>query len=192
MPKRCKNCKQIFKARFKTTERYCWDPECKTIEAMQIVQQKREQQAKQREKVNKAIKEKKERDSLATLRNNVKNVCHEYIRLRDTGKPCVSCGGEWKDDHEAGHWYSAKQYSSIRFDERNIHGQCIGCNRFLKGNVERYTERVHLRIGEHGKAAVQKAAAKYKQDSFKWERSKLVAIRKYYQEKIKSLKKDRE
>ena len=33
--KRCKNCKTKFEARFSTLERFCWDPECKTIEAMQ-------------------------------------------------------------------------------------------------------------------------------------------------------------
>ena len=32
--KRCKNCKSRFEARFSTLERFCWDPECKTIEAM--------------------------------------------------------------------------------------------------------------------------------------------------------------
>ena len=156
---------------------------------MEHVLKQREKQAKQRETVDKAIKQKKERESLATLRNNVKNVCHQYIRLRDTGKPCVSCGGEWSNDHQAGHWYKAELYSSIRYDERNIHNQCKKCNLFLDGNHERYTERVHSRIGEHGKAAVQKAAAKYKQGAFKWEREKLVAIRTYYREKIKSLKK---
>lgn len=155
----------------------------------EVLQKQRDKQENDRAQVDSAIRQKKERESLATLRNNIKNICHQYIRLRDKGKPCVSCGGEWTEDHQAGHWFKAELYSSIRYDERNIHNQCKKCNLFLNGNVERYTERVHLRIGNTGKAAVEKAAAKYKQDAFKWERSRLVAIRKYYQEKIKSLNK---
>jgi len=175
---RCKNCKDKFTPR-KFNWKYCDNEACTDVGVKELLKKQREKQAKDREQVDKAVKAKKERESLATLRNNVKNICHQYIRLRDKCKPCVSCGGEWTEEHQAGHWFKAELYSSIRYDERNIHNQCKKCNLFLNGNVERYTERVHLRIGKAGKAAIQKAAAKYKQDAFKWERSRLVAIRKY-------------
>jgi hypothetical protein len=189
MAKRCNNCGNKFTARFKTTERYCWEPDCKTIEAMEHVRKQREKQAKDRETVSNAISENKQRKTLSYLKTSVMTVCHDYIKLRDKGKPCVSCGEPWHKDHQAGHWKSAGSYAGLRFDERNIHNQCEGCNIHKRGNVEKYADRIHLRIGYAGKEALEKAAVKYKHSAFKWERSRLVAIRKYYQEKIKSLKK---
>ena len=185
---RCKHCKDKFTPR-KFNWKYCHKSECMDIGVSELLSKQREKQAKDREEVDKATKEKKERQSLATLRNGVMTVCHTFIKLRDKGKPCVSCGQPYKPDHDAGHWKSAKDYSNLRYDERNIHGQCIGCNRFKRGNIEAYNDRIHLRIGTHGKEAIEKAATKYKHSGFKWEREKLVAIRTYYREKIKSLKK---
>ena len=33
--KKCRNCSNRFEPRFNTLEKYCWNPECKTIEAME-------------------------------------------------------------------------------------------------------------------------------------------------------------
>lgn len=132
--------------------------------------------------------ERKSKDKLQYLKVNVMNTCHDYIKLRDKGRPCVSCGQPWSSDHQAGHWKKASDYSLLKYDERNIHNQCQGCNLFKDGNVQEYGNRIHLRIGEEGKKEVEKIAAKEKQTSFKWDRQKLNAIREYYKEKIKSLK----
>jgi len=144
---------------------------------------------KERKEVDKATKEKKERQSMAYLRNNVKNVCHEYIRERDKGRACISCGAPWKPNFQAGHWFKSELYSNLRYDERNIHGQCEKCNLFLNGNHERYSERVSQRIGVHGKAAIEEKAKKFKHESWKWDAAKLRSIRTYYREKLKGLEK---
>ena len=72
----------------------------------------------------------KENKSLESLKKTVVNLCHKYIRLRDVGKPCVSCKVPYKSDFDAGHCYPAGKYSNLKFNEYNIHGQCIQCNRF--------------------------------------------------------------
>lgn len=74
-----------------------------------------------------------------------------YIRNRDKDKGCISCGGDV--DH-AGHYFSAGQYSALRFDETNVHGQCVGCNTYKHGNlieyglgiVQRYGEAYHMEL----------------------------------------------
>jgi len=76
---------------------------------------------KPKRELEQAIKESKKNKSLSWLLINVKNTCHEYIRLRDKGKPCISCGNSWHSDFQAGHFYKDELFSSIKFNELNIH-----------------------------------------------------------------------
>jgi len=55
-----------------------------------------------------------------------------YIRERDKDKPCVTCG-KFTRKKDCGHFLS-RRFESIRFDEKNAHGQCEKCNRFEYGN----------------------------------------------------------
>ena len=139
----------------------------------------------------KAKAEKAKKNTLQSLLINVRTVCHEYIRLRDKGKPCVSCGQSWSSDHQAGHWKKAELYPSLKFDERNIHNQCQGCNLFNDGNVQKYSDNIHTRITQAGKEELERIAADEKKISFKWDREKLNAVREYYRMKIKQLKEER-
>lgn len=67
-----------------------------------------------------------------------------YVRKRDEGKPCISCG-EYKP-LQAGHYLSVGARPELRFHAENVHGQCSRCNIDLAGNrnafyfglVERY------------------------------------------------------
>ena len=143
---------------------------------------------KPRRDLEKAIIENKENKSLSWLLVNTRTACHDFIKFRDQGKPCVSCDAPWHKDHHAGHWKKAELYSNLKFDERNIHNQCEGCNIYKDGNVQEYGNRIHNRIGREAKAVVEQMAEDYKSIDFKWDREELKAIRKYYQEKLKSLK----
>lgn len=140
-----------------------------------------------RRSLEEAKKNKKERQSLSWLLTNVKNVCHKYIKLRDRGKPCVSCGQPWSEEHQAGHWKKAELYSTLRFDERNIHNQCKGCNLHKDGNVQNYADRIHLRIGRDGREELERLAELEGRSNHKWDREELKNIRDYYQAKIKKL-----
>jgi len=55
----------------------------------------------------------------------------EYIRKRDYHNSCITCGAYGKKD--CGHFIS-RRFESVRFDEKNAHGQCLKCNRYLYGN----------------------------------------------------------
>ncbi len=133
-------------------------------------------------------KERKTKSVISQLLESTRNTCHEYIRLRDKGKPCISCGTQWHQEFQAGHFYKAETFSTIKFNELNIHGQCVQCNIRKDGNNSEYTVRLPDRIGAKDFEHLNYLTSIDKKTNFKWERSNLIEIRKYYREKIKTLK----
>ena len=136
--KRCKQCNIQFTP-FNSLKKVC-SVGC----AIELTKQiKKENDAT----IDLLVKKKKERVVLGTILGYTKTRVHQYIRLRDKYKPCISCGAEWKEDFDAGHFYSAGKFASLKFDTDNIHGQCIQCNRFNEGNFENYSLNLPNRIG---------------------------------------------
>jgi hypothetical protein len=142
---------------------------------------------KPRRELEKALKEKKNRDKITTLISAVKDVCHDYIKARDNGKPCISCGTPWKKDFDAGHYYKAELFSSLKFEEDNIHAQCIYCNRRLEGNLNQYEMNLPNRIGQDRFEKLKEKARLDKKLNHKWDREKLKEIRTYFRSKLKEL-----
>lgn len=137
-----------------------------------------------------AKKERKDRNKITTLIESVKTVCHNYIKLRDKGKPCISCGAPYHSEHQAGHYYKAELYSSLKFNEWNINGQCVRCNIRLEGNLSQYVVNLPSRIGEDNFRVIEGMADVEKKLKWKWDRESLKSIREYYKQKIKELTKD--
>lgn len=136
-------------------------------------------------------KEQKDRKNLTTLIESVKKVCHKYIRLRDKGKPCVSCQAPYHKDHQAGHFYKAELFSSIKFNEFNINGQCVQCNIRKEGNESQYRVNLSERIGLDKFQKLNDLAKLEKRKVHKWDREELKKIRSYYNQKIKELLADK-
>lgn len=144
--KKCKNCKNPFSPRFSALERFCWAVECKTMEAMEKLRQIKRNNAKiQRAKI------KTQKIALMTVQqwaSKAQASFNRFIRLRDESKGCVSCGVSLKGKKfDAGHFYNANNHWSLRFDEANVHAQCVKCNRDLHGNLLEYRKRIVERIG---------------------------------------------
>jgi len=74
-------------------------------------------------------------------------VFNKYIRLRDANKPCISCERPLTSKFDAGHFLSVGSYPNLRFNEDNVHGQCVYCNQHQHGNQIEYGLRLPLRIG---------------------------------------------
>lgn len=72
-------------------------------------------------------------------------VFNKWIRERDRDRGCISCGAKVT---EAGHYFSRGHYSSMRFNEVNVNGQCTRCNCFKHGNLIHYREGLIKRYGE--------------------------------------------
>lgn len=144
---------------------------------------------KPRKELKKAFQEKKNRNKITDLISAVKDVCHKYIRLRDEYKPCISCNAPYHKDHQAGHFYKAELFSSIKFHEDNIHGQCRKCNLRKEGNESEYRVNLPYRIGQEKFDKINFLASLEKVKNFKWDREELKKTRTYYNQKIKELKK---
>lgn len=134
-------------------------------------------------------KKEKEQKSLSALLTATRMACHTYIRLRDKGKPCISCDASWTRDFQAGHWWKAELYSNLKFNEFNINGQCEKCNLFLDGNFQNYANGISKRVGRDKKDELEQMAEDFKSQNFKWDREELKMIKKYYLDKTKELKK---
>ena len=71
---------------------------------------------------------------------------HKFIRNRDHGSPCISCGKF--STLQAGHFYSAGHNPVSKFNEDNVHGQCLRCNLYLSANLIPYRQNLIEKIGQ--------------------------------------------
>lgn len=75
-----------------------------------------------------------------------------YIRARDEGQQCISCGTSLKYEaigggFDCGHYRSVGSAPHLRFHEDNAHGQCKKCNRYGSGMAVDYRLNLIARIG---------------------------------------------
>ena len=147
------------------------------------VEYMKKQRTKEWQKEKKVIKQ-----SLETKKDVLKAaqiVFNTYIRLRDKGKPCISCDKPYREkDINASHFYSVGAYPNLRFNEDNVHNSCIRCNKDLHGNINEYTLRLPNRIGIERYNKLVEDRNKPLKLSFD-EVKELIAI---YKQKIKELK----
>lgn len=71
---------------------------------------------------------------------------NEWVRLRDAGQPCISCGRHLLCFH-AGHYRSVGSCPELRFEPDNCHKQCATCNTLLSGNLAAYRANLIEKIG---------------------------------------------
>jgi len=77
------------------------------------------------------------------------NRCNEYIRIRDMGNPCISCGTTNHNiQYAAGHFKSVGSHPELRFHPFNINRQCNKfCNTSKSGNAAEYRIGLIEKIG---------------------------------------------
>lgn len=80
---------------------------------------------------------------------------NQFIRLRDADLPCISCGRFHQGAYDAGHYLSRGARPELRFDELNIHKQCVPCNQHLSGNAVLYRINLLKKIGAEGVAYLE-------------------------------------
>jgi hypothetical protein len=72
---------------------------------------------------------------------------NRFIRTRDSGQPCISCGRHHQGQMHAGHYLSVGARPELRFNENNVHAQCAPCNNHLSGNIVLYRKGLMAKIG---------------------------------------------
>lgn len=80
--------------------------------------------------------------SISKLKKEADRVFSLWIRKRD--KKCYTC---LKGKAEQCGHYISRSYLYLRYDERNCHGQCVGCNIFRNGNLTVYAIRLVNQYG---------------------------------------------
>ena len=107
-----------------------------------------------------------------------------WIRARDEGLPCISCGRHHQGQWHAGHYLSTGARPELRYTESNVHRQCAPCNTHLSGNAVLY--RIGL-INRIGSDAVEWLEGPHPLP--KWTPEELRAIRDTYRAKLKDIQK---
>ncbi|WP_373031628.1 recombination protein NinG [Sulfurovum sp.] len=74
--------------------------------------------------------------------------CNAFIRERDKGDPCISCGRYHTGQYHAGHYISTGARRELRFHPANIHKQCQPCNTHLSGNPILYRSWLIKKVGQ--------------------------------------------
>lgn len=130
----------------------------------------------------------KDREKLKSLKTrsewlrDAQAAFNRYIRLRDDGLPCISCGRNTGAKMNAGHYLSVGAHPELRFNELNVHRQCEHCNSFKSGNQAEYRKRLIDKIGQ---AEVDKLEGP--QEPLKLSISEIQELIKRYREKVKEL-----
>ena len=169
---RCKNCKNKFTP-IRFNMKYCTEIECLKAFSEEI-KQKTWKETKTRMKTEL----KTNQDWL----KEAQTIFNKFIRLRDNGLWCISCGLPPKKKN-AGHYFSSGGRSNVRFDEDNVHLQCEACNTYLSGNLLNYQIGIEKRIGAaklielQGKAHLEK----------RWSVEELKEIIRIYKNKVNQL-----
>ena len=111
-----------------------------------------------------------------------------YIRARDAGKPCISCGVQLSSNtvggaFDCGHYRSVGSAPHMRFVEDNAHGQCKQCNRHLAGNHVEYRKGLVKRIGQRNVELIENDNT-----TRKYTKEGLEEIAKHYRAAASALK----
>jgi hypothetical protein len=107
---------------------------------------------------------------------------NRYIRLRDAVNgyiTCVTCGDviHWKEAN-AGHFKHG-----LDFVEDNQHGQCVKCNLYNSGRLDRYAIYI---LDRYGRERVDELEF-MSRNRPKYSRSELAEIKEKYKKKCKEL-----
>ena len=170
--RKCKYCKEPFTP-ITTLQKNCFNPNCVT-DWVNEINTKKWQKKKAKLKLD-----------LMTVQDYVKlaqTVFNKYIRLRDAGNVCISCGKKPLKEN-AGHFYNANNHWSVRFNELNVHLQCEHCNTFLSGNLIEYRTNLINKIGLEQLTLLEAEAKKTR----KFTIDELKEIIETYKKKIKDI-----
>jgi hypothetical protein len=177
----CKHCKTPFTP-FRALEAWC-SPDCgaevaKARLALQRAKLQRQDRAETKAKLV-------ELEPLEYFLKKAEKACNAYIRARDAGDGCISCGRHDAEQWNAGHFIGVGANRTLRFEEDNIHLQCARpCNKDRGGNTIEYRKALVKKIGVERVEWLEGWHPTVKRT-----REQIEAIEAYYKLKIKELKK---
>jgi len=183
LAKKCTYCKEEFKPKFNNhfNRKFCYSDKCIGLAAKDVLKTSKEVKRKEWNKTKKIKKE-----ALKTKKDYAKElevIFNRFIRLRDKDEPCISCGKKLGSKYDAGHYRSKGGNPELRFEENNVHAQCVYCNQHLHGNLINY--RLGL-IERYGLAVVDWLEIQHEPKHYSID--ELKEMKEYYKEQINKLK----
>jgi len=173
-------------APFNTTDQVC-SPDCAIDKAKSDGIKERARDIK-RVGIERRRKTRELKESLKTHSKwlqELQVIFNRFIRLRDSGQPCISCGTTKDVKYDAGHFYSVGAYPNLRINEHNVHKQCSNnCNIHLSGNLAEYAIRLPERIGVDAFIELQSIRHKV---SLKLSIPEIKDLKSHYRKLIKHL-----
>lgn len=138
--KKCRVCKKPF------IKRSIAHVACSSDCALSIVRAKKEKAER------KEIKERKEKlKTRSDWLREAQVAWNRYVRLRDHGLQCASCGARPAQKRggtmDCSHYRSVGSAPHLRFHLHNAAAACVRCNRDLSGNVVELRKGLIERIG---------------------------------------------
>lgn len=160
--RKCKVCGEKFTPQYDNIRWCC--PEHGAIYALDLrAKEKVKAEAKRIRENHQAEKEGRQRrqakresfKTKAQWDKEAQSAFNRYIRIRDEGKPCISCDASLVGKGnfltgsaiDASHYRSRGAASHLKFNVFNVHSACTRCNRQLSGNAVEYRIRLIKRIG---------------------------------------------
>lgn len=151
-PRKCRNrqCNQMFQP-VRCGQNTC-SYDC-SVAVAEIVAEKSKRKREKSERIaeiasTKIIKAKLEKlKPLSYWADKAQKAVNSYIRARDAGQPCISCGRYHAGKVNAGHYRSRGAMPALRYHHDNIHLQCEPCNTAKSGNQLEYRIRLIKKIG---------------------------------------------
>jgi hypothetical protein len=144
--KRCPECRVMY-APARESQAVCGEIACAIAHAQsekgQETARKSLAQVERRE-----IKVRKEKiKSRAQHLKDAQTAFNAWIRERDVGLPCVSCGRHHNGQWHAGHYRTVGGNPELRFEPLNVWRQCAPCNNHKSGDIVNYRIELVKRIG---------------------------------------------
>ena len=124
--------------------------------------------------------------SIKQLKAKLDRIFAKFIKARDSNGDffiCICCKRNKPiNQFNACHYYS-RRYLSLRWDEVNVNGGCIYCNKYLSGNIQAYAIGL---IQKHGRYNFEILQLK-KNNIMKMDKFAYQALISEYEQKLKEL-----
>ena len=158
---------------------------CSPLCGLTLARAKREQdEAEKRRQERARDRERRERaKTRSQWAREAQAAVNAWVRLRDEGRPCISCGRMHEGQWHAGHYLSRGARPELALHPDNVARQCAPCNLHLHGNQAAFRVGLIERIGLERVLALEgpHTPAKHTADDYR-------RIRDEYRAKTKAIK----
>ena len=103
--------------------------------------------SKEKVKVKKEKAKTKKALSRSAIIKEADRVSSLYIKQRDIGNSCITCGAEWSETHQNWH-FASRRHLNTRWLDKNQHSQCPKCNCWWAGEQFLYSLAIDKLYGQ--------------------------------------------